>query len=112
MKNLEVKITNVEQINGVTTGYFANPNPCFATKQQAEAAIALAKLSQIKFTPYWSQEPEDIGASYYTITWDTVDGFEIVETLNEKFFSFGNKQLAEEFLGYFKELLYEAVPLM
>jgi hypothetical protein len=92
--------------------YITNKN-LFATKEQADASLALAQLSQLRevyrqgWKPEWSNQQEK---------WSII--FEINEiciyrrwTYN-MFLTFQSKEIAQEFLDNFGVLILQARPLM
>lgn len=98
-------------------GYYAsdeNPN-VFRTKEQAEAAIALAQLTQLVHV--WREGWEPDWTNYNTDKY-------IIELRREKIvvdswttthytiLSFGTKEKAQKFLETFEDLIKKAVPLL
>jgi hypothetical protein len=86
----------------------------FATKEQAEASIALAQLSQLRevYRQGWVPDWENGSITKYTIRGfrnDLIfmDGYEA-----EEFLSFQSKEIAEQFLENFRDLIEQAKPLM
>lgn len=111
-------------------GYFANSNstvgtswtvkPCerdknlFATEKQAEASVALAQLSQLmqvyndRWKPDWNNSKWDKYAILFVS-----NELKITELCSTKhFLVFKSKDLAEEFLTNFKDLVEKAKPLL
>jgi len=85
----------------------------FATKEQAEASIALAQLSQLMqvynngWVPDWQ-----VGDFKYTIEkWQTQLILE-KRTSYSSFFAFENEETAKLFLENFKDLITTAKPLL
>jgi hypothetical protein len=86
----------------------------FKTKEQAEAAIALAQLSQLRDVYRQGWEPN--------FSVDKLDKYCIVFYRDEinlgiwvganSFLSFQSKEIAQEFLDNFKDLIIKAKPLM
>ncbi len=82
----------------------------FATKEQAEASIAMAQLSQLMkvYNDGW----EYTGKCYSAITFYdnkiSIDTFDKAKT----FLSFKDKETAELFLENFRELIETAKPLL
>lgn len=82
----------------------------FATKEQAEAAVAMAQLSQLMkvYNDGWEYN----GDWYVAITFFEdkidVDSFDKVKT----FLSFRNYEIANLFLENFRELIEQAKPLL
>jgi hypothetical protein len=86
----------------------------FATKEQAEASIALAQLSQLRevYRQGWVPDWENGSITKYTIRGfrnDLIfmDGYEA-----EEFLSFQSKEIAEQFLENFRDLIEQAKPLI
>lgn len=86
----------------------------FDTKEQAEASIALAQLSQLKkvYNGDWTADWSNIEQSKYCIQFDT--GFIRTSELNfsEKFLSFKDTETRDLFLENFRDLIEKAKPLM
>jgi hypothetical protein len=85
----------------------------FKTKAQAQASIALAQLSQLR----------DVYRQGWKPDWKNTDTKHAVIKLNEilttsfescypKFLSFQSREIAEQFLKNFKDLVEEASPLL
>jgi hypothetical protein len=85
----------------------------FKTKEQAQASIALAQLSQLREVYRQGWKPD----------WKNTDTKHAVIKLNEilttsfescypKFLSFQSREIAEQFLKNFKDLIEEASPLL
>jgi hypothetical protein len=85
----------------------------FATKEQAEAAIALAQLSQLMevyrqgWKPDWHDDQKKYGIGFYC---GHIDVAEIVWT--NIFLSFQSPEIRDEFLENFRDLIEKAKPLM
>jgi hypothetical protein len=99
-----------ELINEKTTRTNRN---IFATKEQAEASIALAQLSQLMqvyndgWVPDWQ-----VGDFKYTIEkWESQLILE-TRTSYSSFFAFENEETAKLFLENFKDLITIAKPLL
>ena len=115
---------------GVISGWYVNLNSCpsdincldirqsnnqvFATKEQAEASIALAMLSQLRevyrdgWKPDWSDEKQwkySIG-----LFKDRLDDENYKFTCN--FLSFQSAEVRDEFLENHRELILTAKPLL
>lgn len=99
--------------------YLGNPpslhnKNIFATKEQAEASIALAQLSQLirvynnGWEPDWGDKTEKKHAIYFHF-----DLLQIATIYNSRnFLTFKTTKLAEHFLINFKELILIAKPLL
>jgi hypothetical protein len=86
----------------------------FATKEQAEASLALAQLSQLKkvYNCYWEANWEDTTQVKYCIYY-TINEIRIsTMTTCEYFLSFKDLRKAELFLENFIDLIKQAKPLM
>ena len=85
----------------------------FATKEQAEAAIALAQLSQLRevyrqgWEPDWHDDQKKYGIGFYC---GHIDVAEIVWT--NTFLSFQSPEIRDEFLENFRDLIEKAKHLM
>jgi hypothetical protein len=83
----------------------------FATGAQAKASIAMAQLSQLRKVYRQGWKPK---------TWRTVYGIGyssaglevLVYDYTSVFLTFQSKEIAEEFLTNFKDLIIEAAPLL
>jgi hypothetical protein len=103
--------SNVSNCNGVTEK--TNKN-VFATLEQAEAAIALAQLSQLRdaYRQEWKPDWQNAGTKKYCIFVED-DNFRIDGWYTDEYFlSFESQAIAQEFLENFKDLIEEARPLM
>jgi hypothetical protein len=95
------------------SGYFSRKS-IFKTREQAEASIALAQLSQLRdvYRQGWQpmRESNDLN---YVITFNFND-IGLVGTYNttHHFLSFQDEETAELFLENFRDLIEEAKPLM
>jgi hypothetical protein len=88
----------------------------FATEDQAEAALALAQLSQLRevyregWTPDWRDHSKDKQCIIYK---EGDGGLMVVEfTFTRHFLSFQSFEVAQLFLNNFRDLIMEALPLM
>ncbi len=96
-------------------GYVTAPQnrSIFVTKEQVEAAIALAQLSQLRdaYRQGWIPDYTN-GLEKQVIVFDT-DKPKIALTWNIGcFLSFPNREIAEEFLNNFLDLINQARPLI
>jgi hypothetical protein len=94
------------------------PNTCdinlFASVEQAKASLALAQLSQLRevyrqgWQPNWDDGKIDNWCLYFY-----ENEFKVGLCYHHHhFLSFQSKEIAEEFLNNFKDLILEAKPLM
>lgn len=86
----------------------------FLTEPQAEASIALAQLSQLRevYREGWTPDWENNSQTKWCIE-PKYNGFEIEWWLvNGQFLSFQSKEIAQEFLNNFRDLIEQAKPLM
>ena len=85
----------------------------FATEEQAKASIALAQLSQLMqvYNNGWVPDWKD-GNNKYTITFFNDEMFCHTFVENRKFLSFKTRELRDEFLENFKDLITIAKPLL
>ena len=86
----------------------------FKTKEQAEASIALAQLSQLRdvYRQGWEPDFSDGDLNKYSISFyeDKIDLDNWVGV--DSFLSFQSREIAQEFLNNFKDLIIKAKPLM
>jgi len=86
----------------------------FATKEQAEASIALAQLSQLRevYRQGWKPDYESDAQEKWCVRFYAND--EQVEfcSIANYFLSFQSKKIAEQFLENFRDLIKKAKPLM
>lgn len=100
------------ECDGTTTDYTEisiSKEKChttFKTKDQAEACIALAKISQL--LPYYNSEPTGSLNVKCIINKD----YKIVATEEDVFLSFNKACMAEEFLKHNRRLIRQAKPLL
>lgn len=104
-------IQSSSRVNRLSVGanHSGNQN-VFATKEQAEAAVAMAQLSQLMkvYNDGWKYN----GDWYVAITFFEdeidIDSFDKVQT----FLSFRNYEIANLFLENFRDLIIKAKPLL
>jgi hypothetical protein len=86
----------------------------FATKEQAEASIALAQLSQLRevYRQGWKPDWTDGTITKYTISRFRNDLIIMDNFEAEQFLSFQSRKIAEQFFENFRELIEKAKPLM
>ena len=83
----------------------------FATKEQAEAAIALAQLSQLRevyrqgWEPDWNHEQKKYGIRFYSGDIDEAEN-----AWTNFFLSFQSPEIRDEFLENFRDLIEKAKP--
>lgn len=86
----------------------------FATKEQAEASIALAQLSQLlkvyreNWTPNWSDNEQKKWCIYF----HSNELYNVTFYQAHHFLSFPTQELAQEFLDNFRDLIEKAKPLL
>ena len=84
----------------------------FATKEQAEASIALAQLSQLRevyrdgWVPNWTKD------WVYCIVPNPTKLYVGITVDHINFLSFQQKEIAQQFLENFRELIEKAKPLL
>jgi hypothetical protein len=85
----------------------------FATQEQAEASIALAQLSQLRevYRQGWKPDWNDTNPKYVIEFNQNGIHKNIWYSLNN-FLSFQSKEIAEQFLENFRDLIEKAKPLM
>lgn len=96
----------------VTIGHIEMVTPVFATKEQAEAMQAIAKLTHLVkiYNGDWVHRPH-----YYShrINYNTLkEDFEIISSRQKAILNFGIHEKAELFLKNFKDLIIQAKPLI
>jgi len=94
--------------------HFNNYN-VFATEKQAQASLALAQLSQLREVYRNGWEPDWADGNDKAYIYFDGDGNDIqvaYYSTNPKFLSFQSKEIAEEFLKNFRDLIEQAKPLM
>ena len=86
----------------------------FATRKQAEAAVALAQLSQLRdaYRQGWVPDWENAGLKKYVIFFEESHLRIDYWYTREYFLSFESQAIAQEFLKNFKDLIEKARPLM
>lgn len=86
----------------------------FATKELAEASIAMAQLSQLRevYRNGWNPDWEDINSVKYVIEFvqDQIEENHYYNT--SQFLSFQSPEIRDEFLNNFRDLIETAKPLM
>jgi hypothetical protein len=104
-------------VTSLSTEEVSNPNRnTFCTEAEAEAAIALAQLAQLRKVYRNGWEPDylttdRIYCKYCIFITGTQFEIETYFNLNH-FLSFQSREIAEEFLTNFKDLILKAKPLM
>ena len=116
------ELTKVEGYYVGTSGYVCdyqgatkevNKN-VFATQEQAEAAVALAQLSQLRdaYRQGWKPDWQNHRIKKYCIFVED-DNFRIDHWYTRQYFlSFESQAIAQEFLENFRDLIEKARPLM
>jgi hypothetical protein len=100
------------ECDGTVTDYTQYPNEkksrhaTFETKEQAEACIALAKISQL--LPIYNSEDTNFSGVKYTID----NTYNIWETWVDVFLLFNSASIAEKFLKHNRRLIRQAKPLL
>ena len=86
----------------------------FATLEQAEAAIAMAQLSQLRdaYRQGWKPDWQKAGTKKYVIFCEDSQFKVDYWYTREYFLSFESQAIAQEFLKNFKDLIEKAQPLM
>lgn len=115
----EVKktLTKTWEELGIISGYYVNSNSkielycfktqqinrnVFATKELAEASIALAQLSQLREEYRQGWKPD----------WKNYDQKKYIIRSEDSFLSFKSAEIRDEFLNNFRDLIETAKPLM
>jgi hypothetical protein len=101
------------KLKTVNTNADTAPRNTFATEEQAEASIALAQLSQLRevYRQGWKPDWNDTNPKYVIEFNQNGIHKNIWYSLNN-FLSFQSKEIAEQFLENFKDLIEKAKPLM
>lgn len=105
-------ITMLDPEDSETDTSYYNRN-VFVSKEQAEAAVALAQLSQLRevYRKGWVPDWKD-GKLKYVIDF-TKNEFNIRSAITcNEFLSFQTKEIRNEFLENFKDLIMRAKPLI
>ena len=87
----------------------------FASREQAEAAIALAQLSQLRevYRQGWEPDWDDFEQLKFVINFDGENEIIVDNWMTFPFFlSFQSKEIRNEFLKNFRDLIEKAKPLM
>ena len=95
---------------------YSNPwnKQVYRTKEQAKASIALAQLSQLMFVynEGWQPDWEDANERKYCITFN-VDTLSLSKLLTtQHFLAFKTREIRIKFLVNFKDLIWQAKPLL
>lgn len=115
----------LEQISGYFVGndsetssvkHYANTTDnrnVFFSKEQAEASVALAQLTQLRevYRQGWVPDWAD-GSEKYCIVFYRNDFEKNLYTSHNKFLSFQTAEIQNEFLENFKDLIMQAKPLL
>jgi hypothetical protein len=107
---VDAKCNNVRFFDGNTHDYNRN---VFATKEQAEASIAMAQLSQLMkvYNDGWEADWSDNKVKY-GIFYDKGIAYVYKGNSVSCFLSFKDEEIAEIFFQNFKELIEQAKPLL
>lgn len=104
----------VEVVHSPSIGTLPNNRNIFATREQAEASIVLAQLSQLMknvngdWTPDWGNNEED----KYSITFSNNKINRYFSIFYSKFLSFPTEEIRDKFLENHRELIMKAKPLL
>ena len=98
---------------GVNTPDHTNKN-IFPTKEEAEACVALAQLCQLRdrYNDGWKPDWEDVGQSKWCIDFFQDDIREVSCLSVRRVLAFKTKELRDEFLENFNDLIEIAKPLL
>jgi hypothetical protein len=105
--------SNVKDANTGCSTHKRNKN-VFATQEQAEAAIAMAQLSQLMevYNDEWEADWSNYNQLKYCIGF-TRENLEIDNWIDyRQFLAFKDQETAELFLENFRELIEQAKPLL
>lgn len=109
--NVRSHVVALSPANGLLPATFENRN-IFKTKEQAEASIALAQLSQLRevyrngWLPDWTDDESKYCIGFYG---NKIHIWTYTET--SQFLSFQNQETRDLFYNNFKELIEQAKPL-
>jgi hypothetical protein len=100
-----------KSINAITGDYNKN---IFATKEQAEASIALAQLSQLMkvYNDGWVVDWKNYNQSKHVIYFSEDLIFKGINNYNMRFLCFKNYETRDLFLENFRDLILTAKPLL
>lgn len=86
----------------------------FPTKEEAEACLALAQLCQLRdrYNNGWKPDWEDVRQSKWCIDFFQDDINEVTHLSARRVLAFKTKELRDEFLENFKDLIETAKPLL
>lgn len=86
----------------------------FATREQAEASIAMAQLSQLMkaYNGEWVPNWTNFNKFKYCIYFESEELVHTVATTFRKFLAFKSQELRDHFLEHHRELIEKAKPLL
>ncbi len=107
------EIEEVNEINGNGAFIIAHRN-IFATKEQAEASLAFAQLSQLKkvYNGDWEADWNNSSQAKYTICFTKNDIVKDKAWIINTFLSFKSSEIRDLFFENFQDLIEQARPLM
>jgi hypothetical protein len=107
-------VKSYSKIDNADTDTNESSKNTFATKEQAEASIALAQLSQLRevYRNNWVPDWTDDDTFKYSIEFYRNEINKDTYTTTAQFFSFQDAETRDLFLENFKELIETAKPLM
>lgn len=115
MKDIKGYYVNLESCPEIVDGLTYEDNKhIFATKEQAEASIALAQLSQLRevYRNGWVPDQGDDDTFKYCIEFYDNKIYKDTYTNAAQFLSFQDEETRDLFLENFKDLIETAKPLM
>lgn len=116
-KDLEIISGYAVNLNSASIFHDGSNADCnrnvFATKEQAEAVIAMAQLSQLMKVYHngWSPNWDGPGTKYCILIKKGVIELDTF-AISQQFLAFENPKIREEFLKNFRDLIMQAKPLL
>jgi hypothetical protein len=103
----------IDSVGDCSTSDIEHKN-IFATQEQAEAALALAQLSQLKkvYNGDWVADWNNTNQAKYTICFTKNDIFKDKAWIISTFLSFKSSEIRDLFFENFQDLIEQARPLM
>jgi hypothetical protein len=100
-------------IDYTQVGTYIHNRNVFVTKEQAEAAVALAQLSQLReiYRKGWEPDWEGYSAKYVINKYKEEVTGDLYHYINH-FLAFQSEEVRDEFLHNFKDLIETASPLL
>ena len=111
--NSESEIKEINEAHDKILAIEGNRN-VFPTKEEAEACVALAQLCQLRdiYNEGWKPNWEDIRQSKWCIEFFQDDISEVTHLSARRVLAFKTKELRDDFLENFEDLIEIAKPLL